>query len=109
MIHVGRATNNAILICHFCMLGTLARGGSLARSADVPDPLYGRTMRVKNIMHMTWIEMDCRLILSSEHHRVELIAEILHIPAILPHDDIATIFFFDPHSALIVSATKVFK
>lgn len=52
MIHVGRAADNAIPICHFCTLGTRTNGESRARSSDAPDPLEGRTMRVKNIMHM---------------------------------------------------------
>ncbi len=39
VIHVRHAKDNAILICHFCMLDTLTHGGASARSVDVPDPL----------------------------------------------------------------------
>lgn len=73
---MGGAADNAILICHFWMLGTLANGGSLARSLDAPDPLEGRTMRVKKtIQHNTcgMFEMDCCVILFSTHHCAEWI------------------------------------
>lgn len=58
MIHVGRAADNAIPICHFSTLGTRTNGEYRARSSDAPDPLESRPMRVKNIMHMArlkWI------------------------------------------------------
>lgn len=94
VIHVGCAADNAILIYHFWMFGTLANGGSLAMSLDAPDPLEGRTMRVKKtIQHNTcgMFEMDCSIISFATHHYAEWITYKFSSNSSLPFLDIAGI------------------
>lgn len=64
-------------------------------------------------MHMTWIEMDCSLILSSKHHCAELIAEnIVHTcdsSFFLLMVFLLNLYPLYPRTEFIAGATKVLK